>query len=514
MAIDPGAKLAAARAKYTQDRTSLSKLLPTLRQAAAGPDLSKARALSARSRAVVAADFDPQKIELLFQQASGFLGSAYASEAAYRQLRVAQINLGLDLNELEELQDINDDEVANNVFEVPLWAAQAAVLSDQAIVDSQGKLATWVQGQTDAQTMNAVWTTENNEKPTGTGWESSLSDHTPKLYPGSWKLDPTEQSAILGSVPATAGYAIGGVLTSRAAKYSFSYAIQQINAQAVPPTSRLPPMTARQNYMQLDTGFRERRRDVAHEKLVAKLNAIAEPDGSMNYNERATRLFSQIETAISEAVVRLTVAKAGLKLVFGEDTADLPTPTTSPTEPLSSDYLFALGQWCQVFADTLQQLKRADQDFVYRTSLRSLIGADKFFQELSGRSWTFQLPKDNFAKLKLLRLKGVAVWTSYGVRVDTIIPAGFNVVAPASSTALYGGGRAGTITQTLNHCWIGRSQEWDPSGNRIPPDIGGAGILFNASPIGTWTVSALAGADVNNLQDIILEIFLTVQQDV
>jgi len=195
-------------------------ILTAPRQSAARRGLRYGAKGSERERGL-----NPLHVEPLLQQAASLVDRVLSEEPTYPQLRVDQTNLGLDLDEFQALQAINDDEVSAGLFQVGFWDASSASASDLATKQAQTNLLAWIQGREEDQKRLAAWSTENAQQPLATGWEGKLSKHTLKLF-GGWT--PPQ---VPGGTSATDGNVIGGNLSYQLAAYSLDYSQQQIGAQ-------------------------------------------------------------------------------------------------------------------------------------------------------------------------------------------------------------------------------------------------------------------------------------------
>jgi hypothetical protein len=125
-------KLRASRDRHSHERRQLLSQWSALRAIAGTDDISGQHVISRRMRygargAERENKFNPLYVEPLLQQAVGLVERVLAEEPTYRQLRVDQTNLRIDLDEFQTLQAINDDEVQAGLFQLGFWEANSAV---------------------------------------------------------------------------------------------------------------------------------------------------------------------------------------------------------------------------------------------------------------------------------------------------------------------------------------------------------------------------------------------------
>ena len=212
------AKLGQSRQMYAKNRAQLTTLLPLVRQLTATPAVPPQH-----PNGSVDTDFRIQQLEPLFLQANSYIETVVGLEPGYRQLRNAQVNLGLDVDELEQLQAINDDEVAAGLFNVQSWSASATLISDQTTQAQQTAFAAWIRGNASSQLQNALWTGENNLKPSTTYTAANLSDHSPSLdtTPALTLAAGDETTIFTNLTKPVSAFKLGALLSYRSAKYSF-----------------------------------------------------------------------------------------------------------------------------------------------------------------------------------------------------------------------------------------------------------------------------------------------------
>lgn len=507
------AKLLKARSNYANDRERFRIYTPDVRTVSGADTFASGdRHLSSRfifndselsSRGV--RRFQPQLVEPLLQQAATFVNRVLADDPAYRQMLIDQANLALDLEEFQALDDINSDEVAAGLFNVPYWEAAVASESDSAFIAATRELDDWIASQSDDQKKYTTWSTENAQQPVQTGWENKLSSHTLKLLGG---LDPTKLS-IPGGIPngykGTEGFIVGGMLSYKIAEYSFNYQSQQLKAQMAPAARRSLFEDKKTCYYQADTGFRERRKIAAHHKLIRKLELIRLPNGPLNYAQRIREAEERAAVDLNEAYIRMLSVRDGLLILYGIAAPMLPRVRASANEPINVDLLNQMVMWLRSVSINTQDVLMLDQDYVYTISLKRVFGESEFRNGSRQRNWEFQLTPELFQGLKYLRLRGVSIETESSCDASF----GFVLTPPQLAKYIYGSdGSAREIEQKVSDCWIGRARSHKST---TPPDIVGTRVLLNVSPVGVWQLRPAPGQNTNDATDIRINFYMAAQ---
>ena len=497
-------KLALSRERYRAERRQLQRQIPSLRSVAGEADARGPATISRRLRygsrgAEREAGLNTLYVEPLLQQAASLVERVLSEDPTYRQLKVDQTNLSLDLNEFQTLQAINDDEVAAGLFQLGLWEASSASASDVAVKQAQTGLISWIQGREEDQKRLAAWSTENAQQPLATGWENKLSKHTLKLF-GGWT--PPQ---IPSGTSATDGNIIGGNLSYQLAAYSLDYGQQQIGAQVAPIDARAEFVNKRLVYSQADAGFKERRRNAAHQKLVAKLSATLAPDGPLNYQDRLRAIEERAAVDLREAHARMRVVGRGLQVVYGLNILPVPALPSGEQDYPPSNLMEQTIHWIRATGLILQDLYARDQDVVFTLSIKDLLHSTAFRDGRESGSWTFDFPSGYLQHQRLVRLRGISAST----RCESSRRYSIVVTPPTDVIMIHGPKWEGVKhRQHVDPCWISRIRD---ENSRRPPDVFGVRTLWNASPFGAWTIAAAPGTDFKELDDLLLSFNLTSQ---
>jgi len=498
-------KLEAARKQYEANRKKLvdPDVHADLRRIAGdrGGPLHITRAVGKISAAPEEARaFRRQYVEPLLQQASSLVDRVLAEDNSYRQMLVDQTNLRLDLEELERLQTINDDEVTAGLFQVPFWEGNATLQSDKALAQAQTTLTNFVNSNADQQAKFSAWAAENSQQPLATGWESKLSKHSLRLYGGF--------TAPAGDVPSgatgTDGNILGGIISHNLANYSFNYTQQQLASQQAPVNARLDWLQKRVTYLEEDAGFRERRKISAHQKLMDKLAAVQAPHGPLNYADRQEAIEHRAAVDLYHAHARLKAVHAGLIDVYGVHPPRLPSLPSTPLKNDDFNFLNEIVDWIRQVSFILQRIYDNDQDLVVSFSVAEMLPHGGFAGGRKEGQWNFTLGPERFQGFKLLRLRGISAVANASDRSYSFV-----IHAPRPGTVFHGHGETGKeLSFDIDPCWLGHVA---PGTFPWKPEVAGARVLWNASPVGCWKLSVAPGTTACDLHDLRLNLHVTAQ---
>lgn len=516
---DMNKRLTAAQGTYSGNQKKLAQMQSEL-LAVAGKRADSTRAAQI-SRLFTYAPGDataaarairPLFVEPLLQQAAAFVNRVLAEEPTYRQLIIDQTNLTLDLKEFDTLDQINTDEVAAGLFRVPYWEASAGLISDNAFQSATGGLADWVRDNSLNQKQYAAWSTENAHLPSMIGPGALSKNPHPDLLVGRKFDKDWSQFRVPGNLPANMvgdeGWIIGGMLSYAIADYSITYQEKQLRATVEPIAQRGTMMASRVAYLDADDGFRTRRKIAAHDKLVAKLDAIKIPDGPLNYADRIDAIEKRAAVDLREAYSRMKAVAEGLMIVFGLPAPDLPWVPKASNDAINGKLLQEMITWLRAVALLLSDVAARDQDYVYSISLRQFLGQNSFEKMRDAKTprWDFDVDAHRFAGLKYIRLRGISL------EVDSASDTsyGFVMSPPVQAANIYQVGQAATpIQQIIGDCWVGRARA---HASPRDPEIVGSRVLNNASPIGRWTMAPNPlQLRVDQVTDIRVNLHLVIQ---
>ena len=342
---------------------------------------------------------------------------------------------------------------------------------------------------------------ENAQQPLGTGWEGKLSQHTVRLF-GGYQAPASDLPSGGG---ATEGNLIGGLLSHEMSTYGLTYTQQQLASQQAPVDARLVPLEQRVEYLQSDAGFRERRKIAAHQKLMDKLDAVQLPHAPLNYADRLAAIEDRAALDLSEAFCRLMAVRGGLKLVYGIDAPPLPDVHALPLKNDDFDFLNRLIAWIRHIGLLLQRTYDNDPDVSLSLSVSDLLRGEHFAEGRKRGYWEFDLDATRFADYKLVRLRGVSAVAHSTDRVYSL-----SVTAPKDCDMIYGPTPARTrVALDVDACWLGAVA---PPRASQRPDVCGTRLLWNASPIGRWSLHLTPGTTAADLDNIQLTLLLSTQR--
>jgi len=254
--------------------------------------------------------------------------------------------------------------------------------------------------------------------------------------------------------------------------------------------------------LQADAGFKERRKIVAHQKLVDKLNAVQSPNGPLNYADRIGAVEDRAAYDLREAYQRLRVLRSGLSTIYGLDAVALPPPPAIGGE-VAVDFLDGIVEWVRRVAVQLQDIYNNDQDVIFPFSLSTHIGREQFHEGLKSGSWEFEIGRSHFHGYRLVRLRGMtAIAHASDDRFYSLMAR-----APRDSIVVHKTDEA-SVVQHVDECWLGQVL---PRCAQHRPDVVGTRVLWNASPFGRWRLRAAPGTDLAHLKDLHITLNVSAQ---
>jgi hypothetical protein len=250
---------------------------------------------------------------------------------------------------------------------------------------------------------------------------------------------------------------------------------------------RITGLSRRADWERDNQGYRRQRTDVVRKAAEAKVGAFTMPDGALNYREQMRPLADRMTRDAIDSLARLDAAEEGLRLIYGR-TSPLPASvrTAIDTGAVTHAAMDDASRWTRDALSWLLQFKQLEQNFVMPLSVRSLCGSDeKWFAGLASGSWSITVPPGLFSELAHVRVRGARAHV-YGCGQD----AGYWTLTaklPKQGTVRHLAGAARPLDQKKLPVVI-----FPRTGSRInapEAEFVGMHALFNASPIGDWTLT-------------------------
>jgi hypothetical protein len=266
--------------------------------------------------------------------------------------------------------------------------------------------------------------------------------------------------------------------------------------------------------------FSRQREQAAHDVVWERIAQVLHPASALNGQARMAPLERNFSTDFREALACLNAAAQGLKEVY-DYAPPLPQEGTL-------GYFDNVVAWLRQARNRLAQFAQLDQKYVLALSLKELTKA----QWAAGRSasqWTFALPAEMFNGQAYVRLRGLSVSVvgpspepaetgqKAGRKTEAPKAEGFwsaRVSLPQKAGLRNLSGATRELDQSfLPVCYLGCITVRDAARE---PEIAGARVLHNASPIGEQWKLALSrtsteGTPVEALEDVQLYLHLAVR---
>ena len=418
-------------------------------------------------------------IEPLLDQAADLLDRGVRDRAAWDDNAAKAFNLALELNEYRDLDTIHTQEEKDGFYTVDAVQSGGEQKAEEANEYVSGEAQKMVdrileevfsddqiQKLHEAATYQAVcqslcgYTFEEGKEPKYfTHSIGNKSNTIPKLLiDQGWAAEAVFHGC----------WAERQGLVLQESTFAFSAYLSKIRAKTA---------AARAAWDLKNIEHRKNRSKVARTYQDIRAKAAIDPKGVLNYKKRLDPLKERFRNDFSEALARLNVIANGLRIVYGYDE---PLPNGAQNDQFFDDTLL----WVRKTIDWLRAFSRAEQNCAVVYSVKRAAGKN-WAAGLSKGFWTFDATKDDFKDLAHVRLRGVSAFVQSegdgGEDVWRVI-----VQAPRQTSFVHLSGKEQTYTQSVPPCRLGRV--WSRKSNR-DPEVAGVAALFNASPIGAWTVA-------------------------
>jgi hypothetical protein len=229
-----------------------------------------------------------------------------------------------------------------------------------------------------------------------------------------------------------------------------------------------------------EKAFRGREIESDQLDLAARLAAMADKAGALNFSDQADRVGDRIARDLEDAIDRLTVASDGLSKLYGY----------AVKPPALRDYpLDEAIRWTRDAIKWLVAFGQLDQSFTRVFSIKTLVGerlwtSSKKDAIASGKlALAFRIPRGPFDQHTFVRLRGLSA-VAVGP-APTSGPWLAEVAMPQKAVSAQNS--QGEVSDnvldqtTLPSCHLGRVGTYEISRQ---PEMGGMIALMNASPIG------------------------------
>lgn len=463
-----------------------------------------ARSITSNLRIEAKADqFNSLHVEPLIDQAADLLDRGVKDRTAWDELAVKWTNLNLEMNEYVDLDEIHREEERDGLYDVPFQQSVAAYNSEVAyswgLNFSEYKIRTWFEFLYGAGKFEEYV----NAAALG-GW---IGGCVPWTFNGQ-SFAGYAQHTFNNVQDTVANHGMNSAAITARKQFNEGYASMDLmrdstNTLYQCSKSRLPGLLAKMNWDAKNASFQRRRTAVARKYQDLKAKAASDIDGLLNYQKRLIPLRERFQDDFNHALSRLTAVQQGLVSIYGYDGPSLPAPSKE------IDYFDKCLQWTRNAIQWLIRFSRMDQNVVFPISVRSLIGGDMFKDGRKDKSWQFRLGNSNFPEMAHVRLRGIS---SYVMPTAGNEPRvwGFSLAVPKAGLFYHLNGTNHTVDQSkVPPCRLYRVVR------RIDireSDVAGATALFNASPIGLWTVTLDGaipiGEDYSDLHDIHIDLHL------
>lgn len=276
-------------------------------------------------------------------------------------------------------------------------------------------------------------------------------------------------------------------------------------------------------WSQANIAFGRERAQAERDAFWEKVYQAQEPGSLLNSSERIPSVERAFSRDFRDALARLTAARRGLKEIYNY----------SPAFPQEGapGYFDEVAAWVKSTRDRIIQQSHLDQTYVLALSVKDLAKSAWDPGRLASQ-WTFDVPGELFTGQSYVRLRGLSLAvvgspedaTAAAPKAKTPPPAPIpvkpqglwsaNISLPQTASVQYTAGANDALDQkSLPRCFFGRVADRE---SPHAPEVAGANVFHNASPIGKqWKLSLAAKSTdrfpTANLEDVILYLHLGVR---
>lgn len=490
----PFARSAAAETKWAAIRGKLDEVSVAL--GLDGPERAYFKRIEAGftySKTASDTDFQPLHVEPLLDQAADLLERAIRERGQWDEIAAKAVQLSLELSEYQALDAIHKEEEAAGVYLLDSKTSAADLTADGGFVSSMNSAASQqgtVESHIDDTTQHyGLLNAEMKAAWTGALPSYLLSGSTVGSYPsykyGDENLPVYDHQYNAARTKFWFEHKISS-FSAGAQKHAYIASKQAVEL-------RLDAVRYKDAWNGKNVGFRKRRTIAARNIQDIKAKLATDADGVLNYAKRLPAIRKRFQDDFRNALARMNAAQSGIVQLF-----DFPTPI--PTNTGSIDYFDDCLAWCREAIHWLVRFSRREQNSVLTLSLRDLLGEDAWKNLIKDRKATFNVPADQFADMRCVRLRGLGACVVPETAAARTPIWRMRCTVPEAGAYTQLDGSAVSIDQTaVPSVRFGRVTTRQALRET---DVLGASALLNASPIGSWTITLDSAIGEAALADI------------
>lgn len=444
--------------------------------------------------------FAKNNVEVLLDQASNLLNRALQDRMEWDSLSINLFSLGIEIGQFIEYDEIHYKETAAGFY-------------DQAVNDKTNALNIDKQAKDKLQYLYDLFSQMSTDR-----WSTDEMNTIANLHA---QISELENAGNHG--PQIKPLTLTLAQYRLAIDYVYNMLQQEGLATSLEQTKmRVDNDNSKLNWETANRDFRQQRTEVERKYEYIKLLSLQAEDGVLNYTKRIAPLKERFQNDFSEALLRMTAAADGLKEIYGYTTA-LPKDDNEP------DYFDRCIVWVRQAINFIIKFSRFDQSYVVPISIKKLYlnagktaEADNWDKAIEAGVLKFMLTVNNFPDTSFVRIKGISIFFQLG----ELNKHSFQHISH------FNGALSAYITPPPNSYYnhngnsVSVNQAYVPNLrlNRLatrdfirPPEIGGASLYANLSPIGDWQIELpqIKQEQINTLfaiEDIIMDLYITVNR--
>jgi hypothetical protein len=445
--------------------------------------------------------FRPQDVEPLLDQASIILEKALSDRNRWQSAGEKYANLKLDIYNSSRLDAISLGEEQDGRFDVDHFVAEGqqnanqakhqAAIDQKAEVDalveilSGDKKSASVQRAVITEYIRAMYSTEFDKQVKYPNGGFTTADKIANADQTLTQAQATEELDKEGHTAAASSKQLAGDIAGLEAVQN------GVQKQA--------------EWAGKNAGYLRQRADAARQTLRMKI-ALAATTALLDFEKQMDSARNMYLEGVWDAYVRLQAVNTGISRYYNYASPNKDPLPEFTDDPASFDAILA---WTRRVARWLAAFTRRSNNYVYTISVKQRTG-DAWQRGANEASWKFDLPSTAFdAKERHVRIRGVTAWAENDKgKVWQVI------LKPPANTQVYyeSGAKSPIFEQDAPSCRVSKVVS---RGKVVIPEVSGLTALYNASPIGTWTIDARLATSPQEIprtlpDDIELDLYLSV----
>lgn len=462
----------------------------------------------------IGAPLNPFHIESLLSSAAQHLDRGLSDVALWQEKASLAANLGLEMLHFARLDSVHRAEEIEGLYDVAPALATSDRASEEISAEASAR-ARDVVGRHLARNLSLDALNKQVVHSQLSAWIGGLPGHEKPHVGGQLSFHGSGMAKKTGADHFRDGAFEAGGPQLVSGRLQWLLQCEQQDAQSLASGARLSAKLVKESWERKDAYFKRHRTQISRDLAQLKFDVSTREGGPLNFVEQMQPIQRRFNRNLSDALVRIDRVRRGLSALYGYSLR--PTPALEaalarlrsgkPVEGSAVGLLDDAVNWVRDTQTWVEALLQREQGYVLTFSIRALVGDDAYERGRENGTWSFQLSQEDFPNQRTVRLKGVSCTVSGN---DTTHLWLAMLQPPRVSRIQHPIGQWSDLDQShLTSCRIGRIL---PRQAQRDPDVVGTSSLYNASPLGMWTLNfstaSRQGRSLTRLDDIYLDLSL------